>query len=138
MARKFKATLMVFAHTALAFLAALVAGFTFYTFWRPVIGHEQYNLVARSPVSVILLLVVVALWELAIYSRWHDHRAFFAWVLPALFTFYFVITRGLAAVLGTYPWWADAFLFLEIGAAYSAGAVLGAVVTGTMSATPVT
>jgi hypothetical protein len=138
MAGKLKATLMVFAHTALSFLAALVAGFTFYTFWRPVIGHERHNFVARSPVSVILLLIVVALWGLAIYLRWHDHRGFFAWVLPALLTFHFVVSRGLAAVVGTYPWWADAFLFLEIGAAYSVGAVLGAVVTGTMSVRPAT
>jgi hypothetical protein len=138
MAHKLKATLMVFVHTVLSFLAAFVAGFTFYAFWRPVIGHERYYLVARSPGIVILVLIVVAFWGLAIYARWHDHRAFFAWVLPAVFTFHFVLSRGLTAVLGPYPWWADAFIFLEIGAAYSAGAVLGAVVTVTMSARPVT
>ena len=138
MAHKLKAMLMVFVHTVLSFLAALVAGFTFYTFWRPVIGHQRYSLVARSPGSVMLVLVVVALWGLAIYARWHDHHAFFAWVLPAVFTFHFVVSRGLTVVLGPYPWWADAFLFLEICAAYSAGAVLGAIVTGTMFARPVT
>ena len=81
-ADKLKAFLRVVGHTILSFIAALVAGFTFYAFFRPIVGRERYSNVARSPVMFVLLLIVVALWGMALYDRWHDRRAFFAWALP--------------------------------------------------------
>jgi hypothetical protein len=133
MVDKLKAFLMVVAHTVLSFVAALVAGFTFYAFFRPIIGRERYSLIAQSPVMVVLLLIIVALWGLVLYDRWHDHRAFFAWVLPAIWICHLVLSRGLSALQGT---WADTLFFLEIGAAYSVGAVVGAIAVGTMSQKP--
>lgn len=131
MAHKFKTFLVVVAHTILSFVAALVAGFTFYTFFRPLMGHERYGVVAKSSIMLVLLLIVVALWGVLLYARWYDHRAFFAWVLPALWTCHLILSRGLAAIHESRG---DALFFLEIGAAYSIGSVLAAIVTGPFSA----
>ena len=120
-ADKLKAFLRVVGHTILSFIAALVAGFTFYAFFRPIVGRERYSNVARSPVMFVLLLIVVALWGMALYDRWHDRRAFFAWVLPALWVCHLVLSRGIAALQGT---WADTLFFFGIGAAYSLGAAI--------------
>jgi hypothetical protein len=121
MAEKLKSFLKVLAHTILSFIAALVAGFTFHAFFRPIVGRERYSSLARSPVMVVLLLIIVALWGMALYDKWHDRRAFFAWVLPALWVCHLLLSRGTAALQGT---WADTLFFFEIGAAYSLGAVI--------------
>jgi len=134
MASKFKTLLWLVAHTLLAFAASLVAGFTFYALLRPIIGLQRYNELAKSsPVMIALLLIVVALWGLVLYDRWHDRRAFFAWVLPALWICHLILSRGWSALEGT---WADRLFFLEIGAAYSAGAAVGAIVLRKTSSNP--
>jgi len=133
MTEKLKSFLKVVAHTTLSFLAAFVAGFTFYAFFRPIVGRERYSHAARSPVMVVLLLVVVALWGMALYDKWHDRRAFFAWVLPALWVCHLMLSRGIVALQGT---WADTLFFFEIGAAYSVGAVIASWVLRSRSGLP--
>lgn len=125
MAVKLKAFLWLVAHTLLAFAAALTAGFTFYTFFRPIIGRQRYSLAVRSPLMILALLIVVALWGIVLYDKWRDHRAFYAWVLPALWICHLILSKGWTALQGT---WADRLFFLEIGAAYSAGAAVAAIV----------
>lgn len=125
MAKKLKAFLRVVAHTILSFIAALVAGFTFYTFFRPIMGRERYSQVAQSPVMIALALIVVALWGMLLYDRWHDSRAFFAWVLPALWLCHQMLSGGIAA---SQVRWADGLFALEVGAAYSLGACVAAII----------
>ena len=125
MADKLKAFLRVVGHTILSFIAALVAGFTFYTFFRPLVGRERYSQAARSPVMVVLLLIIVALWGMMLFERWHDRRAFYAWVLPALWVCHLMLSRGIATLQGK---WADTLMFFEIGAAYAVGAYVASIV----------
>ncbi len=130
MTEKFKAFLKVVGHTILSFVAALMGGFTFYAFFRPIVGRERYGQAAQSPVMVVLLLVVVGLWGLLLYARWHDRSAFFAWVLPALWVCHVILSRGVRSIEGK---WADTLFFVEIGAAYSLGAVIASWVLGSRS-----
>ncbi len=127
MADKIKAFLRVIAHTILSFVAALVAGFTFYGFFRPIVGRERYRQLANTPVMIALLLIIVVLWGMVLYHRWHDRYAFLAWVLPALWVCHLMMSQGVAALQGR---WSDTLFFFEIGAAYSAGAWAAAIALG--------
>lgn len=127
MANKAKAFLRVIAHTILSLVAALVAGFTFYGFFRPIVGRERYSQLANTPVMIALLLIIVALWGMVLYHRWHDRCAFLAWVLPALWVCHLMMSRGVAALQGR---WSDTLFLFEIGAAYSVGAWAAALVLG--------
>ncbi len=75
----------------------------------------------------LMLLIVVALWGMVLYNKWCDRRAFFAWVLPALWVCHLMLSRGMAASQGG---WGDTLFFFEIGAAYSVGACAAATVLG--------
>jgi hypothetical protein len=133
-AAKLMTALMVMVHSVLSVIGTLVAGFTFYTFWRPLVGHHRYNEIARSPVMVALLLLVVALWGVVVYGRWHDRRGAFAWVLPALWCCHLFISGGIGAL---HTGKGDlAICFLMVAAAYSLGAVVAAVVVGRVVANP--
>src|ERR1700744_5979937 len=125
MGDKAKAVLMMVIHTILSFVAAFFAGLTFNVFFRPVIGRERYRVIAKSPVMVVLLLVVVALWGMILYEKWHDRRAFLAWVLPAMWIVHILLSRGVGAFLEN---WADNLFFFAVGAAYSVGAIVSAMV----------
>jgi len=127
---KLETILRIVGHTLLSFVAALVGGFTFYTFFRSVIGRQQYSLIAKSPAMIVLLLIVVALWGLVLYGKWRDHHAFLAWLLPALWVAHLILSRGFAALQGT---WADTLFFFDVGAAYSIGATLSALMLRTTS-----
>ena len=124
MVAKLNAFLRVVGHTLLSFIAVLVCGFTFYACFRPIVGPERYAQLSQSPIMVGLFLIVVALWGLVLYERWHDNRAFFAWVLPALWTCHLVLSGGPAAPNK----WADSLFLLEVGGAYSVGAAIAAIV----------
>ena len=108
-------SLMVLVHAALSLVGVLVCDFTFYTFWRP-----------RNPryVMVVLLLVVVALWGVVVYAKWRDRRAFFAWLVPLLWSSHIFISRG-ASGFSEGPGELG-LTFLAIATAYSLGAVAGA------------
>lgn len=133
---KLMAALMIGVHTLLSVIGTLVAGFTFYTFWRPLVGHHRYNEIARSPVMVALLLLVVALWGVVVYGRWHDRRGAFAWVLPALWCCHLFISGGIEALqTGKGD---VAIGLLVVAVAYSLGAAVAAVVVGRVVAKPAT
>jgi hypothetical protein len=131
---KLTTALMIVVHSVLSVVGALVAGFTFYTFWRPLVGHHRYNEIARSSAMVLLLLLVVALWGVGVYGRWHDRCAAFAWVLPALWCCHLLIIGGMEAfqtgrgVIAT--------CFLMVAAVYSLGAVVGITASRKTAAEP--
>jgi uncharacterized membrane protein len=128
MIRKLKACLQVLGHTLLALVAALVAGFSFHSFLRPLMGPLKYSVLAETPLMILLMLTVIAFWGILLYYRWRDHHAFYAWVLPAIWCLYLLLSRG-SGVFRRPTRSADlASFFLEIGLAYSAGAVLSAMV----------
>jgi len=119
--------LKVVAHSVLSVVGALVAAFTFYTFWRPLVGHHRYNEIARSPVLIVLLLVVVALWGMVVNRTWHNHWGMLAWVLPALWCCHLFASRGSDAFQTVRG--AIATCFLVVAIVYSVGAVLAEVVS---------
>jgi hypothetical protein len=125
MAYKLKAFLRVLAHTLLSFIAALSAGFMFYAFIRPIVGKERYSKTPHDPVIVALLLVIVLMGGVVAYRRWTDRCAFFAWVIPALWLCHLTLSRGMEAMRGR---WSDPLFFFGIGAAYSVGALLAAMI----------
>lgn len=112
-------------HTILSFIGALVAGFTFYAFFRPIVGRDRYGQIAHGPVMFVLLLIIVALWGMMLYDRWRDRRAFFAWVLPALWVCHLMLSQVIATLQGKWP---DTLFFFEIGAAYAVGAHVASIV----------
>jgi hypothetical protein len=122
---KLKAIVMIVAHTVFSFIAVLVAGCTLYAFFRPLLGRERYHQLAHTPVMIVLLLSSVALGGMQVYRRWHDHRAFFAWVLPAIWICHLILSRGVAAMEGK---WSDPFFLFGVGASYSVGALIAAIV----------
>lgn len=126
MAYKLKKFLRVVGHTFLSLLAALSGGFMFMAFIRPIVGRSRYARTPHDPVMFALLLVIVLLGGLVVYRRWSDRCAFFAWVLPALWVCHLMLSRGLAAV-GS--WDSDSLFFLAVGAAYSVGALVGAIIS---------
>jgi len=75
--------------------------------------------------TVVLLLTGVAIIGGLIYRRWADWTALFAWLLPALWVCHLMLSRGAAVMEGQ---WSDPLFFLEVGAAYSAGAFIAAMV----------
>jgi hypothetical protein len=128
MIRKLKACLQVVGHTLLALVAALVAGFSFRSFLRPLMGPLRYRVLTETPLMILLMLTVIALWGILLYYRWRDRHAFYAWVLPAIWCVHLLVSRG-PAVFRSSNGPADmASFFLEICLAYSAGAVLSAMV----------
>jgi hypothetical protein len=128
MIRKLKACLQVLGHTLLALVAALVAVFSFHSFLRPLMGPQKYGVLAETPLMILLMLTVIALWGILLYYRWRDHHAFYAWVLPAIWCLYLLVRRGPEIFRGpTRPAVLASFL-LEICVAYSAGAAFGAMV----------
>jgi hypothetical protein len=126
--RKLKGCLQILGHTLLALVAAFVAGFSFYSFLRPLIGRNHYRVLSQTPLMILLMLSVIAIWGILLYYRWRDHHAFYAWVLPAIWCLYLLVSRGPAVFRGPTRYGDLASLLLEICTAYSAGAVLSAVV----------
>jgi hypothetical protein len=123
---KLNAFLALVAHTAFSFIAALASGFALYSFFVPILGKARYHQLAKAPLTV-LLLIGVALGGVQVYRRWPDRRAFFAWVFPSIWLCHLIVSRGIAAVEGS---WSDPMFFLAIGCAYSVGAFICAIVTG--------
>jgi hypothetical protein len=124
---KLRAFLALVAHTAFSFIAALASGCALYSFFVPILGKARYHQLAKTPVTVVLLLIGVALGGVQVYRRWPDRRAFFAWVLPAMWVCHLILSRGIAAMEGK---WSDPMFWLGIGSAYSVGAFISAIVTG--------
>jgi len=79
---------------------------------------------------ILLLLTGVVLVGGVLYRRWADRRALFAWLLPALWVCHLMLSRDPAKMEGQWP---DPLFFLEVGAAYSAGALIAVIVTKKMS-----
>lgn len=131
MIRKLKACLQSLGHTLLALVAALVAGFSFHSFLRPLLGPLKYRVLAETPLMILLMLTVIAFWGILLYYRWRDHHAFYAWVLPAIGCLYLLVSRGPAVFRVANRSGDLASFFLEICCAYSAGAVLCAIVIHT-------
>ena len=126
-ATKLIAALKIATHTGLSLVGGFVAAFTFYTFWRPLLGHSRYIEIARSPILIVLVLVVVALWGMVINRMWDNHWGMLAWVLPASWCSHLFFTGGLnmfQTVRG-----ALATCFLIVAIVYSLGAVLAEVVS---------
>lgn len=124
---KLTVALKIAVHGLLSVVGGLVAAFTFYTFWRPLVGHNRYNEIARSPVLIVLVLVVVALWGMVINRLWHNPWGTLAWVLPALWCCHLFVAGGLnmfQTVRG-----AIATCVLIVAAVYSLGALVAVVVT---------
>ena len=128
MARKLKSCLQALGHSLLALVAALVAGFSFHSFLRPLMGPLKYRVLTETPLMILLMLTVIALWGNLLYYRWRDHHAFYAWVLPAIWCLYLLLSRGPAVFRSSNARADMASFFLEICLAYSAGAVLSAMV----------
>ncbi len=126
MVGKLKSCLQVLGHTLLALVAALVAGFSFHAFVRPLMGPLRYRVLTETPLMILLMLTVIAFWGIVLYYRWRDRHAFYAWVLPAIWCLLLLVSRGAAAFRSATRSADLASLFLEICAAYSAGAVLSA------------
>jgi uncharacterized membrane protein len=137
MIRKLKSCLRVLGHTLLALVAALVAGFSFHAFLRPLMGPLKYRVLTETPLMILLMLTVIAFWGILLYCRWRDHHAFYAWVLPAIWCLSLLVSRGPAVFRGPARSAELASFFLEICIAYSAGAVLSAVVIRTLLRKPV-
>jgi hypothetical protein len=126
--RKLKACLQVLGHTLLALVAALVAGFSFHSFLRPLMGPQKYSVLAETPLMILLMLTVIGLWGILLYYRWRDHHAFYAWVLPAIWCLSLLMSRGSGVFRGPTRAAILASFFLEICVAYSAGAVFSAII----------
>jgi hypothetical protein len=130
MLEKLKTFLRIVGHTLISFAAAMTSGLILESSLRPVLGKVRYSQFARTPTMIVLLLTGVALLGGVLYRRWTDWRALFAWLFPALWFCHLVLSREAAEMEGR---WSDPLLFLEVGAAYSAGPLISAMVTKKMS-----
>jgi hypothetical protein len=137
MIRKLKGCLQVLGHTLLALVAALVAGFSFHSFLRPLMGPLRYRVLTETPLLILLMLTVIALWGTVLYYRWRDRHAFYAWMLPAIWCLYLLVSGGPAIFRSSKGPADTASFFLETCVAYSAGAVLSAMVVHTLRRKPV-
>lgn len=126
MAEKLKAFVKLVVHTVLSFGATVVAGGAVYSTFRPILGRERYHQFAQSPFIWVLILTGVAVGGMRVYRRWPDRIAFFVWAPPAIWACHLLLYRGVAAMEGK---WSDHLLWLGIGSAYSAGALIGGIVT---------
>ncbi len=123
---KFRGVAWALAHTGLAILAVFIAGFTAYLL-RVLVNAERYRRFSRSNTAIAFLLVAVAASGAIVYLRRRDRYAFFAWVLPAVFSLYYAISEWIAG------WHQPARKELAVDvlvvcAAYSAGAAISAFV----------
>jgi hypothetical protein len=135
--RKLKSSLQVLGHTFLALVAAMVAGFSYHSLLRPLMGPQKYRVLTETPLMILLMLTVIAFWGVLLYYRWRDHHAFYAWALPAIWCLSLLASRGPAVFRGAARSADLASFFLEICIAYSAGAVLSAIVIRTLLRKPV-
>jgi hypothetical protein len=125
MVDKLKPVLRLAGHTAFSFVAALAGASTLYALLRPLLGRERYQELAQTPLMILLLLASVSIGGAEGYRRWPVRSAFFAWALPAIVVFHLLVNRGWT---GMNQKWSDPFFFFGIGAAYSVGALLAAIV----------
>lgn len=127
---KLKTFFRIVAHTLLSFAAAMASGIALSSSLRPALGKARYSEFAHAPMMIALLLTGVAIVGGLIYRRWADRTALLAWLLPALWVSHLMISRDAAEMEGQ---WSDPLFFLEVGAAYSAGTFIAAMVTKKMS-----
>jgi hypothetical protein len=130
--RKLKGCLQILGHSLLALVAALVAVFSFHSFVRPLMGPLKYRVLTETPLMILLLLTVIAFWGMMLYYRWRDRHAFYAWLPPAIWCLGLLVSRGPAVFEISTRSASLASFFLEICVAYSAGAILIAVVINTL------
>ena len=100
-------------------------------------GPIKYRVLTETPLMTLLMLTVIAFWGILLYCRWRDRHAFYAWILPALWCLFLLVSRG-PAVFESPTRSADlGSFFLEICLAYSAGAIMSAMVLHTLRRKPV-